>query len=239
MPAAMTASSFFRYELRTTDVDGARAFYSDVLGADAWGPALGVSALPAAAVARGAPPHWLGHIHVGDVDGAVRAITAAGGEQRGPLLREGSVARAALRDPFGAIIAVSSETPAPHRSRVGYHLLHSRDLEATFTFYATQFGWVSRGASDLGPERGEHRWFAWDAAAPIAGSIANTARLPHVHVHWMYFFEVADLDAALDTVRARGGKALPTLQMDDGARFAACEDTHAAAFGLMASAAGR
>ena len=37
---------------------------------------------------------------------------------------------------------------------------------------------------------------------------ANTARWPGVHTHWLFYFPVADLEASLTLVRAKGGKAL-------------------------------
>ena len=61
------ANRFRRYELRTTDLEGARAFYADLFGDRFWAGAIEVAALPAAAAARGAPPYWLGHVAVEDV----------------------------------------------------------------------------------------------------------------------------------------------------------------------------
>jgi catechol 2,3-dioxygenase-like lactoylglutathione lyase family enzyme len=58
---------FCHYELRTTDVEVARTFYSELLGAGFWAEGVGIGALPGQAAARGAPPHWLGHIAVNDV----------------------------------------------------------------------------------------------------------------------------------------------------------------------------
>jgi catechol 2,3-dioxygenase-like lactoylglutathione lyase family enzyme len=58
---------FSRFTLRTTDVERSRGFYAAVLGAAFWGPDVVAVPLPAAAAARGAPPHWLGHVSVDDV----------------------------------------------------------------------------------------------------------------------------------------------------------------------------
>jgi len=62
---------FCRVQLRTTDVASARAFYAAVLGD---GVATDIVPLPDEAAARGAPPHWLGHIGVDDVDASARAF---------------------------------------------------------------------------------------------------------------------------------------------------------------------
>jgi hypothetical protein len=65
--------------------------------------------------------------------------------------------------------------------------------------------------------------------------MANTARWPGVHPHWLFHFPVADLEAALAAVRARGGRALAPNLLPSGDRVVACEDPQGAAFGLLES----
>src|SRR3954468_24757547 len=105
MRAAM--HTFFRYDLRTTDPDAARAFYANVAGIDfATSPELGLWPLHEQARARGAPAHWLGHIAVDDVDREVARFVAEGAERLGPTVRTGDGATyAALRDPLGSVIS--------------------------------------------------------------------------------------------------------------------------------------
>ena len=51
--------------------------------------------------------------------------------------------------------------------------------------------------------------------------------------HWLVYFTVADLDAALKLVAGLGGKVLsPVVPLPHGARFAAVADPHGAAFAL-------
>ena len=94
MLARMTSSAFCRYDLRTTDPDGARIFYSEVVGLDfteAPSPEepspIAVWLLHEQARARGAPPHWLGAIGVTDLDATVTRLLALGSERLGPTVQ--------------------------------------------------------------------------------------------------------------------------------------------------------
>ena len=226
----MTAR-FSRYELRTVDLAAGRAFYEELLGAEPWGDALDVVPLPEPARARGAPAHWLGHVAVDDVEATARLFIAAGAEPLGPTRRAGDGStRAALRDPFGAVMALTSAA-ARAESPVARHLLCTRDQEAAFARYASIFGWAAKDHHDLG-DRGRVQDFAWAEGGETVGSITDLARQPQIHTQWLFYFTVADLDAAIATVRAGGGLVLPSHRFPDGGEGAACDDPQGAAFGL-------
>ncbi|HXX68671.1 MAG TPA: VOC family protein [Polyangiaceae bacterium] len=74
----MGAARFTRYAIRTTEPQAARAFYEEVLATDLWDADVKLSRLPEQAIARGAPPHWLGHLGVDDVEGTVNRLVALG-----------------------------------------------------------------------------------------------------------------------------------------------------------------
>jgi hypothetical protein len=223
---------FCHYELRTTDVDAARDFYSDLLGVRFWEDSISVGELPAQAAARGAPPHWLGHIGVDDVVGTMLRFVQSGAIQLGPAARAGNDARAILRDPFGALIALMSTSPAPRADRVAWHLLSARDEALAFAMYSELFGWTSLQTLDLGTERGRHVTFTWDGTTEATGSTSNVARLPHVHPQWLFFFPTENLDKSLARVRTSGGLTLPVVETAEGNLVAACDDPQGAAFGL-------
>jgi len=77
---------FSRYDLRTTDQDAARAFYTDVVGLDFpegkpdQSSVLAVWPLHEQARARGAPAHWLGQLGVEDFEATVRRLVELGGQ---------------------------------------------------------------------------------------------------------------------------------------------------------------
>jgi uncharacterized protein len=232
-------NQFFRYELRTTDVTSAQRFYAEVFGPRFWRADLSASVLPDRAIALGAPPHWLGHIGTSDIPAVTRRITALGGQGLGPAQEhpDGSVC-AVFRDPFGAVMAVSSERSEQESGSAAWHLHHSQDHERSFDFYAGLFGWVAAGLVDAGPRSGGglHQVFAWSHAGPRVGSLANTARPPQIHPHWLYFFPVKDIESSLARVRVCGGTTLGAMPTPAGNIVAPCDDPQGGAFGLYQSA---
>jgi uncharacterized protein len=223
---------FCRYELRTTDVEGARAFYRNLLGADFWGDAIDVRPLPAHAAAAGAPAHWLGHIGVDDVVGTMHRFLLSGAKPLGQIPRGAEAAGVLLRDPFGAIVALTSECPISSIDCVAWHLLSTQDEAQAFRTYSELFGWARVDTYDLGSKRGRHVSLSWDRAGHAVGSTADTARLPHVHPQWLFFFRTSRFEDSLAMVRALGGLTLPALETATGELVAACDDPQGAAFGL-------
>jgi uncharacterized protein len=230
----MTENIFVRYELRTSDPEVGRAFYTEVFGAEFWNSgAVRTARLPERAAAAGAPPHWLGHIGVKDVEQTVSRITALGAERLGPVQigADGSC-RAILRDPFGAVLALCSANVDSCETAVAWHLHHSKDHESSFAWYARFFGWNRGEVIDLGPRQGSHRMFTWEESGKIAGSMADTARLPGIHAQWLFFFPVSEIQASLAKVRALGGGTLEPMQTAHHDWVAPCNDLQGAAFAL-------
>jgi predicted enzyme related to lactoylglutathione lyase len=240
----MISSVFCRYDLRTTDPDAARSFYSKVVGLDfgetpaAEGPSmLGVWLLHEQARARGAPAHWLGHIGVVDLEATVTRLLELGSERLGPTVRANDgAAYATLRDPSGAVVAMRAISRKPHGSPVAWHHHHTRDLERAWAAYSEVFGWTNAGTIDVADTDGGYRMFAWDGSGQPVGSMANTARMPAVHPHWLYFFRVADIDGAIAEVRAGGGAIISNqVTLPNGDRIVPCHDPQGAEFGLCQS----
>src|SRR3982751_5847494 len=120
---------FIWYELMTTDVDAAKAFYDAVIG---WNiesqsnfpngyrmigrsdgkSAGGILPLTEEMQQHGARPAWLGYIHVTDVDASVAAIEKAGGHVLMPAFDIPGVGRVAMvADPEGAPFYIMKPTP--------------------------------------------------------------------------------------------------------------------------------
>jgi len=229
-------SRFDRYELRTTDVDGARAFYRAIVGDGFWTTGIDVAPLPAPALARGVPPYWLGHIGVEDVVPVMYQFFDAGATRLGLPPADGrDTAGVVLRDPFGANVALMPGTAAPNDHRVAWHLHGSRDEERAFEFYARVLGWTALERQDLGA-RGRHVTFSWNGTGRPVGSTSDIARRPHVHAQWLYFFRTPNLEASLARARDLGALPLPPTTTADGHRVAACDDPQGGAFGLYEDA---
>ena len=229
---------FRRYVLRSLDVENARAFYAGLFGGSFWDDVIDVAPLPAAAVARGVPGYWLGHIGVEDVVPPMYRFLEAGAKRLGPPPADGrDDAGVVLNDPFGAKLALMPARSTPQTVRVAWHLLSTRDETAAMELYAGILGWTPLDHQDLG-ERGRHVTFSWDGTSRPVGSACDIARRPHVHAQWLFFFPTSDLDASLGRVRELGGLTLPATTTPQGARVAACDDPQGAAFGLFQDAAG-
>jgi predicted enzyme related to lactoylglutathione lyase len=230
----MTTHPFVRYDLRTTDADAARRFYIAAVGLDfdESGP-LAVWPLHEQARARGAPAHWLGGIAVPELDPTVRQLLELGSEPLGPVVRAPGTNFAALRDPVGAVMSVREGAPALEHSPVALHQLHTKDVDRAWTLYSELFGWAHTETLEMPELEGGLRLFAWEPGGATVGGMANTARWPGVHAHWLYYFSVADLDDAIAKVRANGGKPLSPVALSNGNRLVACDDPQGAAFGLF------
>jgi hypothetical protein len=232
---------FCRYSLRTTDLVAARAFYAEAIGLElpdgmSAGSALEAWPLHERALARGAPPHWLGHLAVDDVEAMVNRLVGLGSEPLGPTVRgRDGTPFAVLRDPFGDVIAVRARGGNASDSPVVWHQLHTRDAERAWALYHERFGWAHTQTLDVPEPVGGYRLFAWNESGVTVGGMGNTARLPGVHTHWLFHLPVVDLDEATARVRALGGTAMEPFTLPDGRRLAACEDPQGAAFGLASS----
>jgi predicted enzyme related to lactoylglutathione lyase len=225
-------TKFYRFELRTTDVEAARAFYARLFGFDR---AL-VWPLHEQALARGARPHWLGHLGVANAQQAAADFVERGATQLGPTLatRDGGSA-VVLRDPGGAVLALST-SPLAHRASdlpVAWHVLNTRDAGRATTNYGELFGWEARQSADLAP-LGAFREFAWRPGEPSVGVIADIAGRPGVHPQWLFVFEVAALEPAVELTRAAGGLVLEPVVLPGGELLFVCDDPQGAAFALRA-----
>jgi predicted enzyme related to lactoylglutathione lyase len=141
-----------------------------------------------------------------------------------------------LRDPAGAIVGVRETAQRPRSLPVAWHQLHTRELERTWAAYAELFGWTQTETFDVPELEGGLRLFAWDDSGKSVGGMGNTARLPGIHSHWLYYFPVTDLDAVMAKVRDNGGTVGGPAALPNGDRIAPCEDPQGAAFGLLQSA---
>jgi len=221
---------FYRFALRTTDVEAARGFYNRLFG---HGRSV-IWPLHEQALARGARPHWLGTLGVDDVERTVAAFVERGGMRLGPVpaTAEGGHG-AVLRDPGGALVAVAQRPPAEAAPSVPvvWHVLNTNNLAQAAENYRALCGWdlTDRVVLDV---PGTFHQFAWHKGGESVGVMADIADRPGVHPHWTFFFEVDALESATALTRDAGGLTLAPLTLPSGERFCVCEDPQGAAFGL-------
>lgn len=252
---ATSPSPFIWYELMTTDTAAAEEFYRAVIGwrtRDAGMPGLkytllsvgevqmgGMMALPQEACNAGAQPGWMGYLAVDDADASVARIRQAGGSVlRAPEDIPGIGRFAVVADPHGASFIVmkgfSDEPPTRPASdtpgHVGWHELQAGNLEAALAFYQSQFGWTQAEAVDMGPI-GLYQLFATGGPA-VGGMMAKMPEAPAPF--WLYYFNVAAVDAAVAKVMQLGGQVLMgPQQVPGGSWIVQCTDPQGALFAIV------
>lgn len=244
---------FVWYELMTTDVAAAKMFYTKVLG---WGAqdasmpnlaytfftvgnafASGLMGLPEEARKTGAPPRWIGYIGVNDVDAAVDRIRRLGGAVHVPPADLLNISRfSVVADPQKASLALIKWLK-PRRQqlgdmgdpgRVGWHELLAADCGAAFDFYGQLFDWKKSDA-DTGPVGNYH---LFSLRGQTIGGMCTKPPLVPVPL-WLYYFNVRDINAAAESVKAGGGQVLEgPVEVPGGNWIARCADPQGAMFAL-------
>jgi len=224
----MSIGKFVWYDVMTTDTKAATAFYSAVVGwtikdsgmegspySILWdGDKMvgGLMPIPEDAAAMGARPAWMGYIGVDDVDAHVGKVTAAGGKVFRPGTDIPGVGRfAVVADPHGAAFILfksSNSDAAPTHEPfapgyIGWHELHAGNGDEAFAFYSKLFGWTKTDAMDMGP-MGMYQIFSTGGEMGGGGIMTKSPETPVPH--WLYYFNVTNIDAAAERVTKAGGK---------------------------------
>lgn len=250
---------FIWYELMTSDAEGARDFYSAVVGWDiqgksdapmdyrmistASGPIAGLMPLTAEMQSGGARSCWMGYIGVDDVDKTAADIKAAGGSiHMEPWDIPGAGRAAFVADPQGVMFYImrgnsdaSSTSFAALEPMVGHcawNELSSTDPEASKAFYGKLFGWVKDGEMDMGPLGKYEFWKDADGRFGLGAVMPKMAEMPIPM--WTYYFRVPDIDAAVETIKAKGGQIFQDpIEIPGGDFSMAGMDPQGAPFALV------
>ncbi len=243
---------FVWYELMTTDVEAAKAFYAKVMGwrtRDASMPdaaytlftvgkasVSGLTDLPEEARRMGAVPRWLGYVEVDNVEATVDRIKRLGGTVHVPPTEIPNVSCfSVIADPqMATLTLVKWLNPAPEQpaalgkpGHVGWHELIAADWEKAFAFYSELFGWRKADA-EIG-SMGTYQMFS--AGGQTIGGIST--KPPMVPMpFWLYYFNIDDIDAAAERVKAGGGRILEGPLEVRGGWIARCTDPQGAMFAL-------
>jgi predicted enzyme related to lactoylglutathione lyase len=220
-------SSFFRYQLRTTQADAARAFYAAVF------PKVELEIFPLheQALARGARPHWLGSLEVDDLDATLAAFSRLGGTPLGPKwVGQDGTEGATLRDPGGAVLGLQRPKRGPPVTPdVSWHLLHTPDVARAKSTYEELLGWQFQDSVEHAPH-GIFHPFACRRGGAAVGAV--TELRSGVHPHWLFFAHVASLEPVVSAARSAGGKLVEKLSLAHGEHVAVFDDPQGAAFAL-------
>lgn len=238
------------YELLTSDRKAAENFYSTVIGwtvtpfregPEAYdmfmrGPETPVAGCMNIPEGMNFPPHWEMYVGVDKLEDAVSRIEQLGGSALGPQIDIPDVGRMrTMMDPQSAVFAIyepSSVMPErePQVGDGSWHELMTTDAEAAMKFYTELFGWKADEPMDMG-EMGKYHIFS--RTAMLGGMMNKAKELANVPPNWGVYFRVADINAALERVKANGGQVWNgPMQVPGGSTVANCVDPQGAAFSL-------
>jgi uncharacterized protein len=244
---------FVWYELVTTDVRAAMAFYTKVMGWGAWDASVpgkvsilfsdgkaavgALTRLPDDARKMGVQPSWVGYVGVDDVDATTDRIRRLGGTVHVPPTDVANISRfSVFADPQTARLALfkwlqpGQQPPAEPdaRGHVGWHELIAADWETAWAFYAELFGWQKADA-DTGAV-GTYQMFS-AGGETIGGMFTKQPEMPVPY--WLYYFNVGDIDVAMRRVKAGGGGILSSpVEVPGGSWVVQCTDPQSAIFAL-------
>ena len=186
------------------------------------------------------PPNWISYISTEDVDGFCARASELGATVAVEPLDIPDVGRwAVLADPQGAYFSAFTEaerTPIaePQRSQphgaVVWNELMTSDVDAAGAFYARMFGWNTEVA-DVGT--GPYTLFR--NGSELAGGMNKMSdEMPAPA--WTIYFEVSDIDKAVERVGELGGQILfPVMEIPQTGRITWATDPAGAIFGMMQS----
>jgi predicted enzyme related to lactoylglutathione lyase len=244
---------FAWYELITTDMATAKSFYANVVG---WGPrdestpglaytmftagrvaVSGLMDLPEEGRKMGATSRWMGYIGVEDVDAMAARVKRLGGAVYVPPTDSNIGRISVVSDPqkttLGLVEGLKPGQPQPTEQdelgRVGWHELLAADRDKAFAFYGELFGW-QKEAAETGPAETYQLFSA--GGQTIGGMRTKNAMEPMPF--WLYYFNIDDVDAAMERVKTGGGQILEgPHKLLDGSWIVRCTDPQGAAFALQ------
>ena len=247
------------YELMTTDMKAAEAFYTNVVGWTA-APSEGSphpytmfnrsAGVPVAGVMRtpagvNAPPFWAMYVGVPQLEAAAAHIKGLGGRDCSPVIDVPTVGRMQMMsDPQGAAFYIYEPAMTEHQPEVAAEVgeaswleLMTTDAPAAMTFYRDVFGWQPGEAMDMGP-MGKYHIFNRPHGM-IGGMMNKPPEMAQVPPNWQIYFRVPDITAAVERIKASGGTILngPT-EVPGGDWIVNAMDPQGAAFSLHAKKAG-
>jgi predicted enzyme related to lactoylglutathione lyase len=235
-------------DIGTTDIEGAKAFYSRLFGwdiADA-GPDSGgyhmclLRGKPVAGLGPAqnpGPPYWATYVTVDDADTTAKAVESVGGSV---LLAPMDVLDAGRMAVFADTTGVpfSAWQPGQHLGAAianeaggfSWSELNTRDVAAATRFYESVFGWKAETST----EPMAYTQLANDGKV-VAGMIDITERVPaEVPAHWLVYFGTDDCEQSVATAEEAGGTVrVGPMDIPGVGKFAVLQDPQGAVFAVF------
>jgi len=245
------------YELMTTDMKAAEAFYTTVVGwtttafdgagqpytmfnRDGDVPSAGLMKKPDDVPA---PPFWAMYVATPSLEETAGEVARLGGRPHTPVIDVPTVGRMQMfADPQGAVFYLyqpADDQPPEGAAEVGdasWRELMTTDATAAMSFYERLFGWKPSEAMDMGPGVGMYQMF--DRPHGMIGGMMNLpTEMADVPPNWQIYFRVPDINAAAERITANGGRIVNgPMEVPGGDWVLNAMDPQGAAFGLHAKA---
>jgi uncharacterized protein len=240
--------TFCWVDLSTSDAEGAKAFYGELLGwefEDSEIPGGGVytmchvqgDAVAAIVQQDEQPGHWNNYVTVVSADetaAKARQLGANVFEEPFDVMEAGRMA--VFADPSGAMLCVWQPQAHIGARRVNdpgcmtWNELQTRDPQATAAFYAELFGWEMEPQEDGGR-------LAYvvikNADRANGGIMPVTEQHGDVPSYWLAYFTVASCDDAAEKAQELGGKVQAGPIEPGAGRIAVLTDPQGAAFAVF------
>ena len=241
-------------ELSTTDLEGARKFYSEVLGWKDYeiaGEEMGFYSIPKlddrfvvgmatqqdAEKSMGVPPHWNTYISVESADDAATKAKGLGATVVVEPFDVMDLGRmAVVIDPVGAAISVWEPKGNPgagvmqEPGAVAWIELDVKDAQTAKEFYTALFGWKANEHKEPVP------YTEWQLnGASVGGMLTVTPDMGEIPPNWQVFFEVPDTDDAVAKAKKAGGQVFVEPMDVPAGRFAVLADSQGAVFSVIKS----
>jgi predicted enzyme related to lactoylglutathione lyase len=249
--------TFCWVDLTTTDPEGAKAFYSGLLGWEAEDMPAGENAIytmlsldgdyvgglyemGAEQREQGVRSSWLSYVSVESADAVAARAGELGGTVYGGAFDVLDSGRMALiGDPEGAMLAAWEPRGHPGAGRVNdvgcltWNELQTRDPETASAFYSGLFGWEIEHI-----EREGKLVYTTikNAGSQNGGFMPMTEEQGDTPPFWLPYFTVASCDAAVAKARELGGEVLAgpfDLPDPPPSRIAVVSDPQGAAFAVF------
>jgi hypothetical protein len=241
------------YELMTTDMKAAETFYKNVVG---WSTTpfegspqpytmfnrsgqIPIGGLMTKPDEVKAPPFWAMYVGVPKIEEAVAHIKRLGASEMSPIIDIPNIGRMQMMaDPQGAAFYIyqparTDQQPegAPEVGDASWHELMTTDAAAALKFYTEVFNWQPSETMDMGP-MGKYYMFNRPHGM-IGGMMNKPPEMANVPPNWQIYFRVPDINAAVDRIKANGGKILNgPMEVPGGDWVLNAMDPQGAAFSL-------
>lgn len=244
-------------DLMTTDLGGAKRFYSELFG---WsykelprpdgsgeytmatlegGEVGGVNELMPEQLKMGVPPSWSIYTAVDDVAATTaRAKELGGAAVMEPMEIPGTGRMAILSAPGGEVFSIW-ERGSTHVGASRFENQHgaffwgelgSHDTRAAASFYTKLFPWTAETKA-----MGDMEYTTFNVAEqPAAGMYAMPPEMAQVPAHWLAYFVVTDIEAATHRALELGAEQVcPATNAEGMGTFSILSDPQGAHFAIF------